>query len=503
MVSKFFLVVSVLGILSCEIFSQTTFFKWVPTNDHETSYDVIQTNNGQYIVVGEKGKTTDSVHACILRFDQTGSLLEERIYGSANEISQFRTINSFNDSTDNYLIAGSKDSVTSTGVKSYLSLCVINNSLDILTKKLIPVPLGRKNTPWKVQFGPENSFYLLSWYDTLAPFDFIVMKFNFSFDTLGSFHIPSTFPWYAGQDLIFNKQTNELKVYYLGAELDKPVERQNSAMQIITLDQDLNILFHRPGPVPVITNASVAPINDSLVFVAATDYGDLTLPEDHFGCYKLTNKDSLMFSDQFYIHKDTTLYTGRGGHSLSIDSSRQKVYIAGAYNVDANFIFPWQQKPSWIHLLTANIEMTNKKSSLFGGDAFYFPYCMKSTSDGGVIVTGLRYDYHPPGVQQCDIFLLKTDTSGQIQSIPGPDLTPLKASFLAPNPGKTWIKVILGSHYPSFDLKLFDLSGQLLFSKKGESSFPLFEFPNVSKGIYFYLIESENKIIGRGKWIKE
>ncbi|MEI7897184.1 MAG: T9SS type A sorting domain-containing protein [bacterium] len=503
MAVKFVLIISMLGIISCELFSQSTFFKWFPTTDHETTYDVVQTHDGHYILVGEKGKTTDSAHACITKLDQHGSLLEERIYGSGSEISRFMTIDSFPGSTANYLVTGSTDSVTATGVRSFLRLCVINNSLDILTKKLIPMPSGRKCSPWKVQFGPENSFFLLSWYDTLAPFDFIVTKFNSAFDSLGSYHIPSKFPWYAGQDLFFNKKTNELKVYYLGAELDKLNDRQNSALQIITLDQDLNLINHKPGPVPVITDVSVAPVNDSLMFVAATDYGDMTLPEDHIGFYKLNSQDSLIYNDQFYIHRDTTLYTGRGGHSVSLNTSRNTVYIAGAYNVDANSLFPWQQKPSWLHILKANTDMTNKQWSLFGGDAFYFPNSMKSTSDGGIIVTGLRYDYHPTGVYQCDIFLLKTDSSGQLQSLPEPTVISWNESVIVPNPGSTRIKVIVGPQFQSFDLKFFDLNGHLVFSQKGDASSPFFELPELSKGMYFYLIESQNKIIGKGKWIRK
>lgn len=492
-----------MGMLSCEIFSQITFFKWFQTNDHEIPYDVIQTKNGQYILVGEKGKTTDSVHAGIFNFNPTGNLLKERIFGSANEISHFRTIDSLNGSAGNYLITGSKDSVTATGVKSYLSLYVINDSLDVLSWKLFPMPSGRKCSPWKVQFGPNNSIFLLSWYDTLAPFDFIITKFNSSFDSLGSYHIPSKFPWYAGQDLFFNKKTNELKIYYLGAELDKPDDRQNSALQIITLDQDLNLIYHKPGPAPVITDVSVAPVNDSLMFVTATDYGDMTLPENHIGCYKLNNQDSLIFSDQFYIHRDTTLYTGRGGHSLSLDTNHNKVYIAGVYNIDANFLFPWQQKPSWIHILKGNMDMTSKQSSLFGGDAFYFPYSMKSTSDGGIIATGLRYDYHPPGVQQCVIFLIKTDSSGQLQSIPDSGPMSWNAPVIVPNPGSTRIKAIVSLQYQSFDLKIFDLNGHLVFSQNGDAASPFFELPDLSKGIYFYIIEIEDKVIGKGKWIRE
>ncbi len=481
--------------------SQTNFFKWFPTPEHEVTYDVAQTSHGDYLLVGKKGETTESLHSFILQVNQYGSIVNEIEFPSLSGNSSINTIDKMPGSDHTFLLTGSRDSVSPNGYYSILRLTVISDSLQIITANDFISAKGRRYTPWKGKFVGDSNFYLLYQYDTIGgsyPPDIGVSKFDLSFKKISTFHHASQSPWYAAQDIFFRDTDHTIQIFYIGQDM----EGKYSLVRIVSLSNNLDFIASYPGPNQIVTNVSATRLSDSLFFLFGTNTQTLILPHQHLGCYLLNDTLVVVKSVALYNNPDTLLYAGRGGFNLSLSPATSTAFMTGIYNFDP-LGHEWQSTPTWIQLSKIDLTLNLIENNFFGGDAAYVPYSIKPTADGGTIIIGHRFDYNIPQNHQYDIFIIKTDSSGLIVSLPENQKELMSEAILTPNPGSEYCIALLGAQHQVATLRLFDMQGTVVLCREIRQQQTKIDLPGLAKGIYPYTFECGGRIIGRGKWIRE
>jgi len=152
----------------------------------------------------------------------------------------------------------------------------------------------------------------------------------------------------------------------------------------------------------------------------------------------------------------------------------------------------------YIHVLGANGQMKGMKA--YGGDKRYLFFSLFATSDGGCLMTGLVPDYD--GADNSNGYIIKV----MPDDIPThAEDTPYEHDMdvaVFPNPFSTEIRIQTARKNLVFNLT--DIAGTKILSKEIDN------IPDqtlitdmLSRGIYFYTIHYENRIIQSGKLIKE
>ncbi len=156
-----------------------------------------------------------------------------------------------------------------------------------------------------------------------------------------------------------------------------------------------------------------------------------------------------------------------------------------------------------ISVLDSNLNIKNQ--TFYGGDDRYLPYDIKATSDGGCIIISGKYELYS-GNDYAYIHLLKVNENGELSPpISNEEInnSTMKLAFIYPNPSKDFINVRYGAHLKNVSIEIFDISGKKIFVKNLENPISKIDIQNFKIGSYVYHILNDNKIIEKGKIIKE
>jgi hypothetical protein len=481
--------------------AQNDFFKWFDTPDHEVAYDAVQTSQGEYLIVGEKGTNTYPLHSFILKISMDGYIVDEKEISNPSGESRIMTIDRLPRIDNRFLLTGARDSVTGNDYYSRLFLMIINDSMEILSLKEFSFHKNRLFTPWKAVILSDSLFYLLYSFDSIhnshLDFDLAISKFKIPFDSLLSYHHEGDIPYYIPQDICLKTKDTTLLVAYFGSTISK----SPSPTHIMKLSENLEFLSIHYGPQNLVTNVSFSPLNDSILYITGTN--DIELPPTYrdIGCYLLNDTNRVVQSMEFYNNPDTLIYGGRGGHSLLTNSATSKTFITSHYNLDIEH-YQWPTKPDWIQITRTDFALNIIDHHFYGGDASYVAHSMKPTTDGGTFLTGFRYDYNSQGDYQYDVFILKTDSAGRLTNVSEINNVSASEAILTPTPGSDHCFAILGKQYKLAQLQMYDMNGSIVIEQKLQEYKTTINTFWLSKGIYLYKISVGNKVIGSGKWIK-
>ena len=139
----------------------------------------------------------------------------------------------------------------------------------------------------------------------------------------------------------------------------------------------------------------------------------------------------------------------------------------------------------------------------YGGDAVYQPFKILSTSDGGAIVFGHRYDYTIPSVHMYHPFVLKVNSAGLITELPEQPQVKAHDAIVYPNPGSEWLNIQSGPQVNGAGFTLYDMQGRHLLNQTINNTQLKLNTAALPSGIYPWQIVFKNKLIESGKWIKE
>lgn len=166
-------------------------------------------------------------------------------------------------------------------------------------------------------------------------------------------------------------------------------------------------------------------------------------------------------------------------------------------NNDPNF--PFSTNPSWIAICNLDSNLNLRWKRLIGGDMNYIVTSIIATPDTGCLIAGVFYDstYH---VNQRDIFIVKTDKSGNIVSQSPNFITHKKHIYVYPNPALNEIKLIGTDPHRVYIVQIFDSMGKYVLNHN--NNFNKIDISSLSAGIYFYRIIYNGQVVSQGKWVK-
>lgn len=141
----------------------------------------------------------------------------------------------------------------------------------------------------------------------------------------------------------------------------------------------------------------------------------------------------------------------------------------------------------------------------FGGDAYYFPYVVTATRDGGAIVAGSRFDWRKPGEPERDMVLIKVDSLGNSTSrIDEPGINGFTVEIF-PNPAGEKLWIAFSSPFKEdFNLTFFNVIGKPVFTRQlsYRDSKTEISLQTLPSGIYWYQLKDKfGKILKSGKQI--
>ncbi len=215
--------------------------------------------------------------------------------------------------------------------------------------------------------------------------------------------------------------------------------------------------------------------------------------EDYLFIYKYDSAFNILDST-FLTNKDT-LYDASWLESLDINTSGE-ICIVGNHN---RHIGPWTTKYSWIYLVKLDENLDIISERYIGGDAYYVAYSMVATDDGGIVVSGSRYDYLQNG-QERDAFIIKTDGGLWVTTNENYNI-PIHSALVYPNPGDESF-TFRTTEYPS-TLVVMDVSGQKLIQQRINKRETLIFTNNLRPGFFTWqLVSEQGQQIDTGKWVK-
>ncbi len=219
----------------------------------------------------------------------------------------------------------------------------------------------------------------------------------------------------------------------------KALARENiySLSSILTLDSVLNIISSDPIPYQISNCMTGKPISDTSMYISGN--GIFGIASDDIGIIKINNPNTLSLSNHLGMLSDTVDYGGADQSMDFIDANN--IFVAGTSNIDLTYGY-YSSAPAWYNLSNLDSSLNIRWTKYYFGDACYVLRNVTATSDGGVILSGTRYDYNNPG-NKLDICILKVDQDGLYTGLEEKPLVKAHDAILYPNPGRENITITI------------------------------------------------------------
>ncbi|MDY0103319.1 MAG: T9SS type A sorting domain-containing protein [Lentimicrobium sp.] len=474
--------------------SQETYFKFYYSEEHEEPFCLDEDENNNFFISGHRN-INNEVRGYILKIDKEGNKLKDFTtldYGNQTGYSSIFCVGS-----DKIFAIGDSDSATSTGLQKRVCVWEYDSYFNLISRNCCSFEEDIALVPQECLLLNDSILYIASYlyfennpYESLA-----ILKIGLPFDSLAYFQSPLTGIQYIG-DLIYNESDSTIIVSYAGTLL-----KDNSNSKISKFDADLNYISSVDPSIFLMGNTSLYNYSDTSFLVTSTtvnfqiSYQHLVTAEYDYN-YNLINSIEIPNANG---NTDTLATCGDAKNTLVMDSV---IYTMGAYNFHA-WEYPFQQGPSWIFINRINKNFELIDQHFYGGDAFYFPFDMKGTKDGNVMVIGSRYDSQAiPHLYQKDIFVLCVNNEGLIVNIDQPNEPKTQEAIVFPNPGSNYLQVKLAVQHKNAKIRLFDTNGRAMLEKEVSCDEERVSTTHLRTGTYIYSITAKGKVIGQGKWIK-
>ncbi len=175
-----------------------------------------------------------------------------------------------------------------------------------------------------------------------------------------------------------------------------------------------------------------------------------------------------------------------------------QIYVSGTFGEYGWGLF---ETNNWVYLakLDGNFDLVWEK--YLGGDAYYINEGMEACIDGGVMLSGLRYDENINNPNESDAYVWKLNSDGLV-NIKEKSSLQIKQAIVFPNPSidnRLYVRTAL----KNTTFVLYDGKGMELLRKKiveKQSAIPVTTLP---KGEYIWSLIQKNTIVEDGKWIKQ
>jgi len=178
--------------------------------------------------------------------------------------------------------------------------------------------------------------------------------------------------------------------------------------------------------------------------------------------------------------------------------------LCTTFNLD--YEFNVQQEPTKIMLfkLSPTLDLIWQKY-LFGEDGMYEAYGVKAHPDGGIVILGAHSPTPPTNPDIKEVFLMKTDSDGNLTVGMDDHETKIKATeaILFPTPAQDFLIVDFSLLYKTATLQLTDLAGRPVFEWALTSNHQQVDISAVPAGAYVYRIFNSKGLEESGKMMVE
>ncbi len=487
---RFLLTLVILSFSNC-LLAQHSFEKVISEPEDQIINDVIEDNDGNYIMVGRIKDTESALYSSyIINLDSTGNLIQEEII-SPNESNSSLLFNIHLFNNHLYIIGSQAVTYPDTSKLWYLKL---NLSLEIEDSKLLNIPNGRWFSYMNSIIDSDTNFVVTGYTTRMDETnnynnDAFFYKLDSNGDSLKSKFYTSPIPLHFSFDIIEKFDNSS---YF--AFVSHFTNIFGTSGQRMILDKNLDSLAIDSIPKQVYDYYSPVYLNQNDILICGKRGAE---PPIDYALNVLSISSNCQLNDYNIFKKGA--YREHPAMFNSVSKYRNNIYVGGTSNLDYYNPF-WSNFNSWFHLIRINDGLAPIWEYWYGGDAYYFLYSILATNDGGCLMVGNRYD-DATQEQERDIYVVKVDSNGLItwtQEIP----TDKPETTLYPNPGTNQLNIKTSINYTDFEL--INLNGQVVIRQNLDKNSSAINTESLKSGMYFYrLIDKKNKTIETGKWIKK
>lgn len=182
------------------------------------------------------------------------------------------------------------------------------------------------------------------------------------------------------------------------------------------------------------------------------------------------------------------------GESMGISEDQNLFLLASSASFSEN------SKPDH-YLIKTDLEGNVIWEKTFGNEGSDYSSGLVCTNDSGCVFTGTTSD---GTIGNKDIVFYKIAKTGEallVSAIP-PVSDSIEQILVFPNPVTNNFTVFIDTKVSSdFQIRLYNLTGQLVYTKNIEPNLKTIHQPRLSRGLYLYTIHNKNELVFNGKLI--
>ncbi len=218
---------------------------------------------------------------------------------------------------------------------------------------------------------------------------------------------------------------------------------------------------------------------------------------EHTYRYVTVIKYDSLFNPLYMSNLTNPDTNSRGAEVVAVDYYDPScIYVAGVHNLQGIT----GNSPSWIYVAKMNDTLGIEFEKYIGGDDYYITFSVTATKDGGVLLTSTRSELGAPMYHR-DVYIIKLDSTGCFVGLPENSTIQIKDVLVYPNPGKE--KLMVRTALKNCIIRLFDMNGAEILLQPLDSHITEINTRQLTPGTYVYVIQQNNKIVDKGKWIKQ
>lgn len=480
--------------------------------DQRNNYfvDVIETTQGNYLISNAnfEADISNSIFTYtsnLILISNTGQLLNS-ITLPANFFIQGLVSHN-----NQYFVTGVQTKLNnSTNARNYLKVLTFNSLLqNIGNKTLDSIPAVNYSEFITTRAVIQNNrVFILSGFNNSN--GLTIFKTDLNITILDTINFGSTSP-------VFSNFAGLGKNIYVTA-LDITPSNFGNRLQIAKLDTSLNLnlpiisldsitTFSSPGwpgpngcqqtNVAMFPFAQVIPVSETKLIVSgcgAVVYGTCNnFDQQHLLC-SLTPQNNAKALPKIIGKSGGSNEFIYLGNTSSISMRYNRIFHAMVSGSVQSQPLPYNQRTE-IYMSKTDT-MNNILWTKYLGDTSYsyVPFSTYATVDSGAVISGMRYNFLSPQVNNIgEGFVMKVNKDGNVlftSIIEHPVNTNFK---VAPNPVTDKIQ-FLNNSSGNFAVKIYNLSGQIVFMNNSLTSEDQIDFSNQPPGAYFYVINESGKL---------
>jgi hypothetical protein len=488
---RYLLLGFVLFYYELSLSAQNSFITAIASSKDETPGKFIQNGEGEFIgIVYITNPITLSDESYIFKLDEYGDTICSRKIALPGKSIFIQNIVEVSTSPSEYMITGWERSLeTYFDTLTYISKLDSNfqpiweNLYDLIPDGVNAYAEYYQNLLQK----PDSGYLFATNYDNPGDHKLVLFEFSEQGESLSRVVFEGDSAGYVLWSLSYNHDST---LYFLYTYRAHFIQLEGTC-QRITLDLNLNQTDVHYYPRWLRSLSPCIASNGSLITGGL--YENMEPPKySNMAAFKHDQDFNLI--GECYIADPDYEYRKDNGR-ISLDSYHSDaVFLAGTFDWDVGI---WVNHPSWIVVGKLDSNLNLIKETYVGGDAFYHFHTVVATNDGGVFMSASRYDYLTQN-QERDAYLIKLDSIDvSVNIIEINDETATVNVY--PNPADEY--VIIDAEEDDYTFILFDFSGKMVLQSRIRNCKTKISVTEIPSGIYFWSIQSNNRIIDKGKLI--